>query len=87
MQTRNQGGRRGGRTLPYKIFRPNLEKCFGHSSNLLDIVQKIWAPLKKLFAPLGIPSWLRGCQHVTVSLHYLSRCLRSAVSCNKRLLP
>jgi len=25
----------------------------------LDIVQKIWAPLGKLFAPPGVPSWLR----------------------------
>jgi len=24
----------------------------------LDIVQKIWAPLKKLFAPPGVPTWL-----------------------------
>jgi len=28
---------------------------------LLDIVQKIWAPLRKLFAPPGVPSWLRAC--------------------------
>jgi len=25
----------------------------------LDIDQKIWAPLGKLFAPPGVPSWLR----------------------------
>jgi len=25
----------------------------------LDIVQIIWAPLRKLFAPAGVPSWLR----------------------------
>jgi len=25
----------------------------------MDIVQKIWAPLRKLFAPPGVPSWLR----------------------------
>jgi len=25
----------------------------------LDIVQKIWAPLGKLFAPPGVPNWLR----------------------------
>jgi len=30
--------------------------------NLLKIVQKIWAPLTKLFAPPGVPSWLRACQ-------------------------
>jgi len=28
----------------------------------LDIVQKIWAPLRKLFAPPGDPSWLWACQ-------------------------
>jgi len=25
----------------------------------LDIVQKIWDPLRKLFARSGVPSWLR----------------------------
>jgi len=25
----------------------------------LDIVQKMWGPLGKLFAPPGAPSWLR----------------------------
>jgi len=24
----------------------------------LDIILKIWAPLRKHFAPLGVPSWL-----------------------------
>jgi len=27
----------------------------------LDIVEKISAPLGKLFAPAGVPSWLRAC--------------------------
>jgi len=27
----------------------------------LDIVQKIWAPLRKLYAPAGVPSCLRAC--------------------------
>jgi len=27
--------------------------------NVLDIVQKMWAPLGKLFAFPGVPSWLR----------------------------
>jgi len=26
---------------------------------ILHIVQKNWAPLRKLFAPPGVPSWLR----------------------------
>jgi len=34
----------------------------------LDIVQKIWAPLGKLFAPPGVPSWLRACSKPTLPL-------------------
>jgi len=37
---------------PLNIFSPFLEKCVGHSL-------KIWAPPRKLFAPSGVPSWLR----------------------------
>ena len=48
-----------------KFFAP-LEKCVGDNLKILDIVQKIWAPLGKLFAPLGVPSWLRAC-HLTVA--------------------
>jgi len=43
---------------PWKIFCP-LEKCIGHILNLLDIVQTIFSPLRKLFATSGVPSWLR----------------------------
>jgi len=32
-------------------------KCIGHRLKLLDILQKFWAPLRKLFAPPGDPSW------------------------------
>jgi len=28
---------------------------------LSDIVQKVWAPLRKLFAPPAVLSWLRAC--------------------------
>jgi len=49
-QARNQGGGE----VP-------LEKCVGHNLKLLDTIQKIWPPLRKLFAPPGIPSWLRAC--------------------------
>jgi len=35
------------------MFAP-LEKCTGHNLKLLDIVQKIWAPLRKLFQPLMV---------------------------------
>jgi len=37
-----------------------MEKCVGHSLKLLDIVYKNWTPLRKLFAPSGVPSCLRG---------------------------
>jgi len=34
-------------------------KCFHLPwKNVLDIVEKFWAPLRKLFAHLGVPSWL-----------------------------
>jgi len=47
-----------GAIFPCKIFRPSLEKCVGHILKLLDIVKKIWVLLRKLFAPLGVSSWL-----------------------------
>ena len=50
---------------PRKFFAP-LEKCVGHNSKILDIVQKIWVPLRKLFAPPGVPSWLRACFEVAL---------------------
>jgi len=31
----------------------------------LDTVQKIWVPLRNLFAPPGVPSWLRACLATT----------------------
>jgi len=58
-------GRRGAKP-PLENFSPSsrayegpLEKCVGYSLKLLDTVQKIWTPLSKLFAPPGVPSWLR----------------------------
>jgi len=53
-QARNQGGA-GGAKPPLENFSPSLEKCVGHRLKLLDIVQNIWAPLNKLFAPPGVP--------------------------------
>jgi len=38
---------------------PPLEKCVGYSLKILAIVQKFLAPLRKHFAPPGVPSWLR----------------------------
>jgi len=56
-QDHNRGG--AGGEAPLENFSPLLEKCVGRSLKLLDIVQKIWAPLRKLFARPGVPSWLR----------------------------
>jgi len=42
------------------MFAP-LEKFVGYILKLLDIVQKFWAPLRKLVAAPGVPSWLRAC--------------------------
>jgi len=36
----------------------------------LDIVQNIWAPLRKLFAPPGVPSWLRAWSGISRSSRY-----------------
>jgi len=38
-----------------------MEKCIAHRLKLLDIVQKMLAPLRKVFAPPSDPSWLRAC--------------------------
>jgi len=54
-QARNQGG---GEAPPRKFFAPP-DKFVGYILKLLDIVQKLWAPLRKHFAPPGAPSWLR----------------------------
>ena len=45
--------------------RPPLEKCVGHRLKLFNIVQKNWAPLRKLFTPPGVPSWLQAWFHTT----------------------
>jgi len=43
-------GGAGGASSPRNFFA-SLEKCVGHSLKLLDTVQKIWAPLRKLLSP------------------------------------
>ena len=42
--------------LPWKI--PS-DAHIGHGLKLLDIVEKIWVHLRKLFAPPRVASWLR----------------------------
>jgi len=32
----------------------------------LDIVEKIWGPLRKLFSTRGVPSWLRDWSRISV---------------------
>jgi len=51
-----------------------MEKSVGHSLKLLDALQKIWAPLRKLFTPPGVPSWLRTWV-VSILLHEAKRLL------------
>jgi len=63
--TRWGAGRRG--EAPLENFSPPLEKCVG-SLKLLDIVQNIWAPLGKLFAPPGVASWLRAWCRTTFTI-------------------
>jgi len=63
VQARNQGGARGAKA-PLEKFSTPLEKFIGHRLKLLDIVQKIWAPLRKVFVPPSDPSWLRACECV-----------------------
>jgi len=57
-EARNQWSA-GGSKRPPENFSPPLEKCIGHRLKLVDIVQKMWAPLRKRFAPPSDPSWLR----------------------------
>ena len=63
-QTEPQASNQRGRSSPRKCFAP-LEKCTGYNLRILSVVQKIWAPLGKFFAPPGVPSWLRACRAVT----------------------
>ena len=60
---------------PVEKFSPPLEKCVGCNLKILDIVQKNWAPFRKLFAPLGVPSWSRA----WCSVGYLSAISSSLV--------
>jgi len=47
-------------------------ECVGHSLKLLDIFQKIWTPLRKLFIPLGVLCRIRACVHPTLNLKSFS---------------
>jgi len=48
-----------GGEAPLDNFSLALEKCVGHNLKILDRVHNVWAPLGKLFALPGVPSWLR----------------------------
>jgi len=47
-----------GKKAPLENFSSPLEKRVEQNLKLLDIVQIILTPLRKLIAPLGVPSWL-----------------------------
>ena len=52
---------------------------------LFDILQKIWAPLRKLFAPPDVPSWLRACLMDLISStlrNIEAYCACSGMHCN-----
>jgi len=57
MQARNQGGAWRQRPLR-NIFAP-LGKMYWTSFKIIGHISKNLAPLRKLFAPPGVPSWLR----------------------------
>jgi len=61
-----------GAKPPLQIFLPPLKKSVRHSWKLLDIVWKIWAPLRKLFATPGVPTWLRACGKPSDGLAFLT---------------
>jgi len=67
-KNRNQGVA-GVIRLPTNFFT-SLENCVGHTLKLLDIVQKIWATLRKLFPPPGFLSWLRAWRFVVVNTKF-----------------
>jgi len=48
-------GGAGEAKYPLEKFSTPLDKCVGYSLKIVYIVQKIWAPLRKLFAPPGVP--------------------------------
>jgi len=78
-QARNQGARRGDEA-PLERFSPPLEKCAGYSLKLLDTVQKICAPVRKLFAPPGVPSWLRAWRRTVSETHFRPGCKQNGSS-------
>jgi len=78
---------------PLEKLLPPLEKCVGHSLKTLDIVQKIWTPFGKLFAPPGVSSWLRawgsqiGGRQEGLHLLKIPVCLRQALGVTQKWLP
>jgi len=58
-----------GEKSPFKFFRPSMEKCVGRCLNIFDIVQKIWAPLEKLFAPPGVLKLIKDQQSDITNTH------------------
>jgi len=57
-------GAQEGAKAHKNISLPPGKMCWT-SFTLLDLVQKIWAPPRKLFASPGVPSWFRACSIVS----------------------
>jgi len=67
-----------GRPVP----RLPLEKFSSPWKNVLDIIQKMCAPLGKLFAPSGVQSLLRACWKVRRTIAKLTFCPRKKHRCS-----
>jgi len=65
------GGGRGGAKPPLENVLPPLEKCFGQSSNLLDIMQRFWAPLT--LRPHWCPKLVAGLCVTAMNITYCQR--------------
>ena len=76
-------GGAGGRESPLENFSPPLEKCVGHILKILQINSKNLGPFGKVFAPPGVPSWLRACHYV---MQKNSRCFETERSYRCRVL-
>jgi len=73
-QARNQKGA-GGRS-PLETYSPPWK-------NVLDTVQKIWAPLRKFFALPGVPRSLRACDELNIAkldMEVVFVCLKKELS-------
>ena len=66
---------------------PPLEKCVEHRSNLLDIVQKIWTPIRKLFATPGVPHLVTDLVNAVIVWGFSLFCSSFSADCFSQLTP